>query len=393
MPQSASPQPASLREIAESLLETEGGPWASLYMPADWARNRIQLRNLLGQLRKEAPLVDLEAEAVDALLDPAGDLLADASLSESRNRGVALFLTTNEAEDLLIELPFAPPLSARIDDRVHLRPLWRGIEPDGRFYILSLWGGGAKLHRASRHGMKVIPPKSKPSSLDAALRADPQTKRILNRPKTSPESTAVPSRRPVEYHSQEDIRHKGPIKDGLLRFFRRIDDRLRPVLGRELTPPPLVLAGPKELRRLYREANSYRHLVEEGVEDSVRIRGPAALHQRAWKLVQPRFDQNRKRALEQFSNSPSQGAANPGSVLMAAVEGRVDTLFVAEEPCVWGGFDVESHSVHVHSPREPGDTELLNEATIATLQGGGTVYVGEPQAVPNGSSIAALLRY
>ena len=364
-----------------------------MYMPTDQTRNRIHLRNLLGQLRTDAPLVGLERAEVDALLEPAEDLLADASLSEDREGGVALFLTTQETEDLLVELPFAPPLTARLDARVHLRPLWRGVEPDGRFYILSLWGGGAKLHRASRHGIQVIPPKDGSSSLDAALRADPQTQRILNRPKTSPDSTAVPSRRPVEYHSQKDIRHRGPIKDGLLRFFRRIDDRLRPFLGRESTPPPLVLAGPKELRRLYREANGYRHLVEEGVEDSVRIRGTEALHRRGWELVQPRFDQVRKRALEEFSNKRSQTAASPESVLKAAAEGRVDTLFVAEAPSLWGVVDGGAHSVRVHPFRESGDTELLNEATIATLQEGGTVYVGEPEGVPNESSIAALLRY
>ena len=393
VPKSPPAEPASLRETAESLIETEGGPWASLYMPADRARNRIQLRNLLGQLRTDAPLVGLEADAVDALLDPAEDLLADASLSESQEGGVALFLTPDAEEDLLIELPFAPPLSARIDERVHLRPLWRGIEPDGRFYILSLWGGGAKLHRASRHGMKVIPPKDGSNALDAVLWSDSMTRRAWNTPKTFPTSSVLPTRHPSGHWSQDDIRRNGPIQDGLLRFFRRVDDRLRPLFGRESTPPPLVLAGPKELRRLYREANGYRQLVEEGIEDSVRISGPKALHHRGWELVHPHFDKDRKRAHEQFSDRPSKAAANPGSVLMAAVEGRVDTLFVAEEPSVWGGFDVDSHSVHVHSPRESGDTELLNEATIATLQGGGTVYVGDPQAVPGGSSIAALLRY
>ena len=133
--------------------------------------------------------------------------------------------------------------------------------------------------------------------------------------------------------------------------------------------------------------------MEEGVEDPVRIQGTAALHRRAWEIVQSQFDQPRTDALDQFHSSPERTAANPGSVLLAAVDGRIDTLFVAEEPVVWGTFDPDAHSVRVHPEREAGDIEFLNAATAATLQSGGTVYVTDADHVPSEAPVAALLRY
>ncbi len=365
----------------------------SLYMPVDPARNRIQLRNLLGKLRDEASHVGLTQADIDPLLAPAEDLLRESMETNDDSDGVALFLPPGADSPTLLPLPFAPPLVAQIDERPWLRPLWRGIEPDGHFYVLSLWGGGAKLHRASRHQIDVIPPGGSRTSLNAVLRADVHIESELNWPTPAADADEDARKPPVIYRSQADIRQKDYVEAGLLRFFRRLDDRVRPLLGEESGPTPLVLAGPTELRRLYHKANSYHHLVDEGVEDSVRRQGTANLHRRAWEIVHPQFAQSRTDALDQFHASPERTAANPGSVLLAGVEGRIDTLFVAEDPVVWGTLDADTHSVHVHAERQHGDIEFLNAATAQTLQTGGTVYVTDAAAVPTEGPVAALLRY
>lgn len=375
------------------MLESDAAPWMSLYMPVDPARNRIQLRNLLGQLRDDASHLGMTQADVDPLLAPAEDLLREALESDEELDGVALFLTPDAERPTLIPLPFAPSLVAQIDERPWLRPLWRKIEPNGHFYVLSLWGGGAKLHRASRHQIDVISLEGSQHSLDAVLRADVHVESELNWPTPSADADEDVRKTPVIYRSQDDIRQKDYVEAGLLRFFRRLDDRLRPLLGKESGPTPLVLAGPEQLRRLYQKANSYHHLIEEGVEDPVRIQGTAALHRRAWEIVHPRFDQPRTDALDQFHASPERTAITPGSVLLAGVEGRIDTLFVAEDPVVWGTFDVDTHNVRVHADRQVGDIELLNAATARTLQTGGTVYVTDADDVPSNAPVAALLRY
>ena len=383
----------SLRKKGRALLESTGVPWMSLYMPVDPARNRIQLRNLLGQLRDDAPHAGLTQADIDPLLAPAEDLLHEAMTTNEEMNGVALFLTPGVEPPTLLPLPFAPSLVAQIDKRPWMRPLWRGVEPNGHFYVLSLWEGGAKLHRASRHRIDVIPPGGAQNALNAVLRADIHIESELNWPTPAADADEDARRTPVIYKNQDDIRRKDFVEDGLLRFFRRLDDRARPLLGDESGPTPLVLAGPTELRRLYHEANTYHHLMEEGIEDQIRIQGTAALHRRAWEIVQPRFDQPRTEALDHFHAAPERTAANPGSVLLAAMDGRIDTLFVAEEPVAWGTFDEDAHSVELHPQRKEGDIEFLNAATARTLQTGGTVYVTDAGDIPDGGPVAALLRY
>lgn len=390
MPQ-ASTDPQFLRDAALSLLETDTSPWMTLYMPVDRARNRIQLRNLLDELREEATQAGISQSDVDAMLAPADDLLDDASSVDEAAKGRALFSSPNAEEPVSFDLPFAPPLVARADARPSIRPLWRGLEPDGQYYVLSLWGGGMRLHRGSRYHLEVVSPDEEPESLDAVLQADPHVQAELNRPKQSPNEPS--SQAPAIYQSQQDIRQKPFVKEGLLRYFRDIDDRIRARLEPESGPTPLILAGPKKLRRLYRQANNYKSLLDEGIENQVRRQGPAPLHRRAWELVRDRFDQPRRDALDQFQAAPDRTAATPESVLLATLEGRVDTLFVAEAPVVWGSFDTATHSVRINPDRQAGDVDVLNAATVATLQSGGTAYVTDADSVPGDAPISALLRY
>lgn len=347
----------------------------------------------MGDLREEAAHVGMSREDVDDLLAPADSMLDDALRATPRPQGLALFLTPENEEPVCLDLPFAPPLCARIEESIHLRPLWRGLEPDGRFYVLSLWGGGAKLHRGSRYHFDLVPAMGSTDSLDAVLRSDEQIQEALDWRTQSPDDTTPADRRPVLYKSQKDLRLKGHVNEGVLRFFRLMDDRLRSFFGEESTAVPLVLAGPKALRQVYREANRYRHLLDEGVEDPARIGGTTVLHRRAWELVRPQFDRDRVSALDEFQSNAEQTASTPESVLLAAREGRIDTLFVAEEPAVWGVFNEADHTVHVHDERESGDIDILNAATAEALQNGGTVYVTDATGVPNESSIAALLRF
>lgn len=347
----------------------------------------------MGELRAEAARVEMGREAIDDLLSPAASLLEKALRATPRPDGLALFLTPDTEESTVLDLPFAPSLCARFEDRVHLRPLWRGIEPDGRFYVLSLWGGGAKLHQGSRYHFDLVPAMGSTDSLDAVLRSDKQIQEALDWRTQSPDDTTPTDRRPALYRSQKDIRLKAHVNEGLRRFFRLLDDRLRSFFGDEPTSVPLILAGPQVLRRVYRKANCYRHLLDDGIEDPARMGGPTVLHRRAWELVRPYFDRDRESALDDFHAGPERTATTPASAVLAAREGRIDTLFVAEDPAIWGVFDEANHTVQVHQQRAAGDVDLLSAAMTEALQKGGTVYVTDADGVPGEAPIAALLRF
>jgi hypothetical protein len=112
--------------------------------------------------------------------------------------------------------------------------------------------------------------------------------------------------------------------------------------------------------------------------------------------VEPVFTQSRDGAARRYRAAAGRGqGAVSGAVeaLQAALDGRIDTLFVPAGQQQWGTADPQTHDVAVHSGRRPGDEDLLDRAAVQTLLTSGTVYVVAPEEIPGPGPVAALLRY
>jgi hypothetical protein len=184
-------------------------------------------------------------------------------------------------------------------------------------------------------------------------------------------------------------------KSNILRYFQKIDKGLQELLRDEQAP--LVLAGVEYLWPIYREANNYSHLVEEGMEGNPEDRSAEILHQRAWEFVHPLFTKAQQEAVRQYqrlSNLKSEQAFNKlGKIVCAAYSGRVETFFVAVGVQRWGMFDLQSSMLQLHKETKPGDEDLLDFAAVQTILNGGTAYALEPENMPGNSAIAAIFRY
>ena len=80
-------------------------------------------------------------------------------------------------------------------------------------------------------------------------------------------------------------------------------------------------------------------------------------------------------------------------VIFYAHQGRIDTLFIADGEKVWGTFDFKKQTLKVHREQDTGDHDLLNISAVQTMLNGGDVYVVASEKVPDGSQLAAILRY
>jgi hypothetical protein len=192
-------------------------------------------------------------------------------------------------------------------------------------------------------------------------------------------------------------------KDELLHYFQKIDRALHPLLKEEKAP--LVLAAVDYLQPIYRQANTYPHLVEQGAEGNPDRLSSRELHDRAWPLVQPLFAAAQQRAAAQYRQLAGTGRASGEleAVVAAACEGRVETLFVALGRQVWGTFDPTRGRVEQHTsplPMSPagetggavgfGDVDLLDLAAAHTLRHARAVLAVEPEQVPSGTEVAAI---
>lgn len=71
----------------------------------------------------------------------------------------------------------------------------------------------------------------------------------------------------------------------------------------------------------------------------------------------------------------------------AAYQGRVDTLLVSKGERLW------ERQVELAAEPSPETEDLLDFAAIHTFLNRGAVYVTEKENLPDGSPIAAILRY
>jgi hypothetical protein len=230
-------------------------------------------------------------------------------------------------------------------------------------------------------------PLGVPASLDDALRFDDPQKQL----QLHTGGPAFSSNQGAIFHG-----HGGGVdesKDRILRYCREIDAGLRPLLKNETAP--LVLASVDYLVPLYKEANTYAHLLNESISGNPESLSADQLQERAWTLVEPQFQKAQNEANAKYAQLQGTGRTSNrvGKVIGAAANGRVEILFVAVGQQRWGTMDSQSDTVEVHGDMQPGDEDLLDRAAIETLLNGGVVFAVDPSKVPGDAGLAAIYRY
>ena len=146
---------------------------------------------------------------------------------------------------------------------------------------------------------------------------------------------------------------------------------------------------------MYREANTYPHLMEQAITGNPDKVKAATLHKQAWTIVQPFFLKPEREAADRFKAIMGTGFASDSieEVLLASAYGRVESLFVDLDQMQWGRFDAATNTLARHQEAEPGDEDLLNVAAVQTLLHDGVVYAVEHAEMPGESLVAAMYRY
>jgi hypothetical protein len=182
-------------------------------------------------------------------------------------------------------------------------------------------------------------------------------------------------------------------KDRHLRYFREINGALKEILRDENAP--MVLAGAEYYWPIYREANTYPHLLEKGVPGSPDDANETELHRRVWEVVRPDFEKRREEALCRVRDAlhTRLAAEDLEEIVPAAYHGRVASLFTAAGVQRWGRFDREKNRVEFLEKEAAGAEDLFDFAALHTFLNSGTVYVAEPGSEPVNNGLAAGFRY
>jgi hypothetical protein len=373
------------RDQLQELLTDRDGPCVSLFLPTHRGgseQDPIRWRKLIRQGGEVLAATGMRASTVRDFLEPARSLLEDPVFWQHQCDGLAFYLAPSFLR--LYRLPLTFTDEAVVDQHFHLRPLLPLLTGDGLFYVLALSQNAVRLFQATRHAISTIDLRGVPASLAEALLTHDVDEPLTyhTRPAGGLGSwTAVYNGHGVGIDDH---------KDDLLRYFQRIDRGLHPILRPDRIP--LVLAAVDYLMPIYREANTYPHLLAQGVEGNPDRLSPQELHDRAWPLVRSHFALARENAIALYRQIAGTGRTATGmeEVLPAAYRGEAEVLYIPEGARRWGRFEPANQRVEEHLRAEAGDEDLLDTAATHTLRHGGTVYVVEPEEVAGTQPVAVL---
>ncbi|HEY9662901.1 MAG TPA: hypothetical protein V6C65_31035 [Allocoleopsis sp.] len=380
----------------KTLVNQLAPPCVSLYMPtyqagAEIQQNPIRFKNLI----KQAEYLLQESNALRHtdilnLLQPALDLDTEA-FWEHQNQGLAIFLAKDFFRYYCLPIAFTELVT--VSDRFHLKPLIPLLASDGHFYVLALSQKQVRLFEGTRYDIQEMELEDVPTNLDAALQYDETVKEGQFRISTSKGGTNNPFQHAGSFHGQGSPDRDDPKAD-ILQFFHLLDQGLQKYLHGQQAP--LLLAGVEYLLPLYQEANAYPHLVDTILPiENVGVLKPEDLHEQAWSVVQPYYDQIQQTAIDHYYELSGTGKTSTDlkEAVAGAYYGRVDQLFVAVGIQQWGRFNADANEVTIHAEAEPGDEDLLNAAAVQTVLNGGTVFAVEPNHVPDDAPVAVVFRY
>src|SRR5262249_36290357 len=122
---------------------------------------------------------------------------------------------------------------------------------------------------------------------------------------------------------------KEETKDSLVSFFRRIDHGLHEYLREERAP--LILAAVGYYHPIYREVNTYPHLLPQGLEGNFDRENGERIHAGAWPIVSAAFQREIKERAERYRELAGTGLASDqlDEITLALPAGRVRVMLAA----------------------------------------------------------------
>lgn len=362
------------KEELRYLFEKRDGSCVSIFLPTRRAglvseieEGRIQLKDLLRDAETRLTAAGLRKTETRELLAPARQLGERSQFWRHQSEGLALFLAHGFLR--YFQVPRKFQALAVVDDRFDITPLLPLWTSDDRYYLLAFSRNRVRFFEGTRYAIAELDVTGLPKSLQEALR----------------------------YGVDQSCRPKQLLKPGLLKdellYYRQIEEALRDRLKNQRVP--LVLAGVDDALLLYRQTSTYSELLEEGIPGNPDRLSADELHAKALKIVRAYYDQAKNQAITQYKEraNAARTCKELNQVLPAAYQGRVYYLFVPTDVQKWGSFNPEKNVLTLHENPQSGDHNLINLVVVQTILNGGNVYVLNSSEMPDGSSIAALLRY
>ncbi|MCI0457743.1 MAG: hypothetical protein L0Z62_12295 [Gemmataceae bacterium] len=375
------------RDDLRTLLANRQPPCVSMYMRTTRGvahEDKTRWKNQVREAEERLVAAGQRAPKANEFLNSARELLEDAPFWLNVSAGLAAFLSPELVRTYRVPLPLDDLVL--VADRFHVKPLLPLLAGNGRFFVLALSQNHVRLLQGTHYTAQQIDLQGVPTSLREALLHGDQVGMSTFHTRTT--AGGPVGRREAVVHGQ-GVDVEG-TKESILEYFQGVDRGLHRYLREEQAP--LVPAAADFLLPIYRLANTYPHLLDEGLEGNPDRLSAHELHNRAWVLVQPHLQRTQEKiaALYRQLTGTGRTSNDVAAVVAAAYQGQIQYLFVALDQEQWGTFDPAALKAQVHDAAQKGDEDLVNLAAVHTLAHKGTVYPVELDQMPEHTPLAAI---
>jgi len=371
----------NFKELAQT--ENSENPCISIYIPThrtgENREDQLRFKNAVKEAHNGLEQQGMEEKEAHTYLNKAYELLDNDDFWMHQSDGLAVFITEGKFEHFSVPEHFTA--LTYVGKNYHLSPMLPLITGKDRFFILALSQNEVRFFEGRRASIyPVIIGDLVPADLEAANFDEHQ--------------------KTLQHHSAGDAIFHGQgganadKNDRIERYFREVDEGLMKMLHDEKVP--LIIAAVDYLVPIYKGISDYSNVVEMHISGNPENMSPTDLHLAAWEKLEGHFNKEQTEVTENFKGylSEKKASFNNLDVIPAAINGRVDTLWVNSEMHDYGTFDKKTNTVKIETEPTSNNRCLLDWAATQTYLQGGTVYYVPrsemPQPVEN---VNAILRY
>jgi hypothetical protein len=364
------PTPADLK----ALITYRGDICASIYLrttPVSQgsSKDRIELKVAAKQAIDELEASGADKRRVAALREQLDDLVDDDEFWRYQAHSLAVLATPDNVRTF--RLPSALEPLVEVSDRFHLKPLLRAVTFPNACYILALDQGPSRLIEVSAD----LPAEE--------VKVDGMPRDAASAVGKSSLADRSPSGR-IQGSEGQKVR--------LRQFARKVDNALRGILtGSDV---PLVLATTEPLESIYRSVNTYTHLALETIEGSPAELSDAQLAERARPILDGIYRAQLADWTARFAAQANRGrtTSDIAQAARAATAGAVESILVNIDEIVHGTVDADG-AVTFADGAGPDTYGIVDEISDRVILSGGQVLAVRQADIPEGKSLAAILRY
>jgi Bacterial archaeo-eukaryotic release factor family 3 len=379
----------TIESLAE-LTSVHQPPCLSLYQPThrrhpENQQDPIRFRNLMKDLdvslRQKYPAVETRL-----LLEPFEALGDDHDFWNHTLDGLAVLGGPDLFQVFRLQRPVAE--LTVVADSFHTKPLRLFLQSVGRYHVLGLSLRKIQLFEGDRNVLDEIDPApGVPRTITEALGDE----------LTEPHQTVASYGGVGGASTSMRHGHGGKNDEADIdadRFFRAVD---RAVLEHHSRPSglPLILAALPEHHHLFRRVSHNPFLMAEGLMINPDALPIDELRERAWQVVEPRYQARLAELSEEFEQARSKGLGNDDlvQVAQAAAAGRVATLLIEADRQIAGRLDGATGRVELADLSHPQVDDLLDDLGELVGKMGGRVLALPSERMPTRTGLAATYRY